>query len=144
MDFIKNWAIMISAFIIITTIVEMLLPSQSIKKYAKLVLSLMLIVLVIKPILHIDIDLPSYEISDAASSANSAAVSESFAANLAIDMESKLKKYGNLKFKVELEIEKGNQFIIKNIIVSNCNEQKRTEVRNELIEIYGCHEVRFT
>lgn len=53
MDFLKKWTISIATTVIFITIVEMLLPSNTIKKYAKFVLGLILIVVILSPILTI-------------------------------------------------------------------------------------------
>jgi len=139
-DSIKNWALVISAFMIVASITEMLLPSQSIKKYAKLVLGLMLIVLVIKPILNIDaVNIFEKDFGVQVVESKNALLEETFAKKLESDMQERLKNYGELNIDVQL----GERHSITSINVAGCADRYRKEVRNELIETYGCSEITF-
>ena len=140
MDFIKNWALVISAFMIVAGVTEMLLPSQSIKKYAKLVLGLMLIVLVIKPILDIDVmNIFEKDFGVQVVESKNTLLEETFAKKLENDMQERLKNYGELNIDVQL----GQRHSITSINVAGCSEMYRKEVINELIETYGCSEITF-
>ncbi|MBU3161447.1 stage III sporulation protein AF [Clostridium frigoris] len=62
-DLLKVWVTNITVAIFFITAVEMILPDNSMKKYAKFVLGLMLIVVIINPIIKLfdkDFDLNSY------------------------------------------------------------------------------------
>ena len=150
MGFIKIWALSISGFLILATIAEMLLPNDGIKKYAKLVLGLMLIVLVIKPILNLpslDIMQNSFtlEYEEAKTPGQLETVRETFEKRLATDMQAKLKpNFGDLNIDVEIGIDESKAFFIDSVTVSNSNEKSRKEIANELIKNYGCDEIRFT
>lgn len=52
LEAIKNWVINIAAVVIFMTAVEMILPSNSMKKYAKFVFGLILITVLINPIIN--------------------------------------------------------------------------------------------
>lgn len=53
MDFIKSWITNICAALIFITAVDLILPDNSIKKYCKLILGLILMVVVINPVLSL-------------------------------------------------------------------------------------------
>ncbi|KYH35690.1 stage III sporulation protein AF [Clostridium tepidiprofundi DSM 19306] len=62
-DAIRNWIINICTIIIFITAVEMLLPNNSIKKYVKYVLGLIMVIVLIKPIVFVssgNIDINKY------------------------------------------------------------------------------------
>ena len=62
-ELLKVWVTNITIAIFFITAVEMILPDNNMKKYAKFVLGLMLIVVIINPIIKIfdkDFDLNSY------------------------------------------------------------------------------------
>ncbi|MDA1474889.1 stage III sporulation protein AF [Bacillus changyiensis] len=50
MGFLTEWLTNIILFILLATIIDMLLPNSSMKKYAKMVISLLLIVVILNPI----------------------------------------------------------------------------------------------
>ena len=147
MAFIKGWALTISGFIIISTIAEMMLPNQNIKKYAKLVLGLMLIILVMKPILGISsLSLGQSDFTSQAVVATPQGdlVKNAFAQNLANNMEAALRtNFGEVNINVEVGADESNQFYIQGIVVSNAKESDRKEIASELTKDYGCSEVQF-
>lgn len=53
MQLFTDWIMQILVFIVFATIVELLLPSNQMKKYVHLVLGLLLLLLLTKPILHV-------------------------------------------------------------------------------------------
>ncbi|WP_404452977.1 stage III sporulation protein AF [Virgibacillus necropolis] len=58
MDAIINWITQIIVFMLLATVVELLIPATSMKKYIKLVVALILILIFLKPIFylfHIDV-----------------------------------------------------------------------------------------
>jgi len=148
-DFIKGWALTISGFIIIATIAEMLLPNQSIKKYAKLVLGLMLIVLVMKPILGVSsLNIASQDFASATENVvatpQADMVKATFAQKLASDMEAALKpNYGEVNINVEVGVDENNQFFIQGVTVSGAKNADRKEISDELSKDYGCDQVNF-
>jgi stage III sporulation protein AF len=138
MDFLKKWTISIATAVIFITIVEMILPSNSLKKYAKFVLGLILIVVIISPIFtFLGKGISTESITSAAStyfqSKKSVAVVDSqdtsievtietFKANLEATIVKDLEeKYSGLNFKVGtvIEYDKTKKTLnIKNISIS--------------------------
>ena len=150
MGFINAWALTISGFLILAAVAEMLLPNEAIKKYAKLVLGLMLIILVIKPLLSVP-SLGNME-SDFTSQYNAASttdqtelVRQTFAQRLEENMEDDLKaKFGNLNITVDIGVDTNNQFTINSITIGGANENAQGEISDVLIKDYGCDEIRFS
>lgn len=52
-EMIKNWIITLSTIMIFITAIEMILPDNSIKKYAKYVLNLLIVLTILTPVLKI-------------------------------------------------------------------------------------------
>ncbi|WP_054859304.1 MULTISPECIES: stage III sporulation protein AF [Gracilibacillus] len=53
MEFLSGWVLQIVIFIILAMVVDLILPSSKIKQYAKLVIGLLLILIILQPILSI-------------------------------------------------------------------------------------------
>lgn len=53
MSFLTEWITSIIIFILLATVIDMLLPNSSMQKYAKMVIGLLLIVVILTPILKI-------------------------------------------------------------------------------------------
>ncbi|WP_163102632.1 stage III sporulation protein AF [Peribacillus alkalitolerans] len=53
MDFITGWITNIILFVLLATVIDMLLPSSSFQKYAKMVIGLLLIAIIITPIFQL-------------------------------------------------------------------------------------------
>src|SRR5690625_3378814 len=53
MNFITEWIMQIIVFILLGTIVELILPNNSMKKYVNIVIGLLLLLILAKPILYI-------------------------------------------------------------------------------------------
>jgi stage III sporulation protein AF len=51
MDFLSSWVTNIIIFVLLATVIDMLLPNSAMKKYAKMVISLLLIMVILSPIL---------------------------------------------------------------------------------------------
>ena len=59
MEFITSWVTNIIVFVLLATVIDMLLPNSAMQKYAKMVIGLLLIAVIISPILklfHSDFD----------------------------------------------------------------------------------------
>ncbi|WP_409301605.1 stage III sporulation protein AF [Peribacillus sp. SCS-155] len=59
MEFLTGWITNIILFVLLATVIDMLLPSSAMQKYAKMVIGLLLIAIIISPILnlfHTDFD----------------------------------------------------------------------------------------
>lgn len=116
MSFLAGWITNIIVFVLLATVIDMLLPSSALQKYAKMVIGLLLIAIIITPILklfHTDFD----EILSAATS----------------EFENQNKKdLGNLTElkKKEIQATQG-AYILEQMAVD-----LQTEVEEELIEEY--------
>ncbi|MBA9027389.1 stage III sporulation protein AF [Peribacillus huizhouensis] len=53
MEFITSWVTNIIVFVLLATVIDMLLPNSSMQKYAKMVIGLLLIAVIISPILKL-------------------------------------------------------------------------------------------
>ncbi|MFF2448647.1 stage III sporulation protein AF [Neobacillus sp. NPDC058068] len=53
MEFLKEWVTNIILFILLATVIDMLLPNSSMKKYTKMVTGLLLIAIILTPILKL-------------------------------------------------------------------------------------------
>ena len=53
MSFLTSWISNIIIFILLATVIDMLLPNSSLQKYAKMVIGLLLIAIIITPILSL-------------------------------------------------------------------------------------------
>ncbi|RFU66087.1 stage III sporulation protein AF [Peribacillus glennii] len=53
MDFLTEWITNIIIFVLLATVVDMLLPSSAMQKYAKMVIGLLLIAIIISPVLSL-------------------------------------------------------------------------------------------
>lgn len=53
MDFIKEWITNIIIFVLLATVIDMLLPNSSFRKYTKMVTGLLLIAIILTPVLKI-------------------------------------------------------------------------------------------
>jgi stage III sporulation protein AF len=135
---LRNWVISISAAVILITAVEMILPSNSFKKYAKFVLGLILISILINPIIKIFdksfnmeeytskaiefIDSKNYEKNYSTyKDSNMNKTMDTFKLNLEKVVQEKLKeKFPKNSYKVEAAVaydDKSDSVFIKNIKV---------------------------
>src|SRR5690625_4645268 len=53
MDFIMDWITQIIIFVLLATIIDLLIPTGSMKKYIKLVVGLILLLILLKPVFYI-------------------------------------------------------------------------------------------
>lgn len=53
MSFLTEWITNIIVFILLAVVIDLLLPNSSMQKYAKMVISLLLIIVIINPIFKI-------------------------------------------------------------------------------------------
>ncbi|MBC2580325.1 stage III sporulation protein AF [Clostridium sp. DJ247] len=127
LQILKDWLISICTAIFFITAVEIILPDNSMKKYAKFVLGLILITVFINPIIKIfdrNFDISTYVNSAVASSdkkklqddfqkykeKNISSTLEVFKLNLQTSCEKKLKeKYPESNYKVQVEASYDNK-----------------------------------
>jgi stage III sporulation protein AF len=51
LEIVKNWAMAVSVAVLIGTVLEMLLPDTSVKKYVKFAIGLVILIVVIMPVI---------------------------------------------------------------------------------------------
>lgn len=135
---LREWIINISTVVLFITAVEMILPNNSLKKYSKFVMGLILMVTLINPLIKLidkDFNINKYaseiskgidvedskEILSQYKQKNIEKTKESFNKNLQELVDKKLKdKFSKDKFRVDTRVgfnEKDNNFIIEGIRV---------------------------
>jgi len=160
MEFLNSWLQGIIIAVIITTIIEMILPSGNCKKYIKIVLGVYVVFNMITPVvnqfLNSDFELSSilkieeytkkmetYEVASKnidIEGANEQNIKEIYQANLKKDMEAKLEQKGYQVKKIEVELEKEENYQIKQIALL-LEKQEREEKEENEIEIQAIEEV---
>ena len=156
---IKSWIINIGCTIFFITAVEMILPDNSLKKYSKFVLGLILITTIINPILFLlygDFNNSAYvnkiynelQINSSVSNIqkykqnNIESTLKVFEDNLKISCEKILKdKYNNFNFSAQVSAEynkNSSEFQIKEIVI------KTNYLKNEDITIFLSKELNIS
>jgi stage III sporulation protein AF len=113
---LTQWIANIILFILLATIIDMLLPNSSLQKYAKMVIGLLLMLIMITPVfqlLHVNVD--------------------KLLASMNLSQLSEEKNMGNLMESKKKEIQASQHaYILEQMAV-----QMETEVKEELMEQYG-------
>lgn len=151
MGFLNSWLQGIIIAVVVTTIIEMILPSGNSKKYIKVVLGVYVVFNIITPVInqffHSDLELSSilnieeytkkmetYEVNTKdikIEETNEQNIKEIYQSNLKKDMKAKLKEKGYEVKQIEMEIEKEESYQIKQISLLL---EKGAEVKEENIE----------
>ncbi len=151
MGFLNSWLQGIIIAVVVTTIIEMILPSGNSKKYIKVVLGVYVVFNIITPVInqffHSDFELSSilnieeytkkmetYEVNTKdikIEETNEQNIKEIYQSNLKKDMKAKLKEKGYEVKQIEMEIEKEESYQIKQISLLL---EKGAEVKEENIE----------
>ena len=151
MGFLNSWLQGIIIAVVVTTIIEMILPSGNSKKYIKVVLGVYVVFNIITPVInqffHSDFELSSilnieeytkkmetYEVNTKdikIEETNEQNIKEIYQSNLKKDMKAKLKEKGYEVKQIEMEIEKEESYQIKQISLLI---EKGAEVKEENIE----------
>jgi len=151
-EWISNWAEAIIIAVIIATIIEMLLPEGSSKKYIKVVIGVYILFTIVSPILT-KITGNSLQVSDiinldeylkkvnenviyenALMENNSNSIREIYINNLKTDIKSKLKSKGYLVSNIDLDVAYDENYTINKIIIdANKIENEENQRENENI-----------
>lgn len=151
MEFLNSWLQGIITAVVVTTIIEMILPSGNSKKYIKVVLGVYVVFNIITPVInqffHSDFELSSilnieeytkkmetYEVNTKDSKiekTNEQNIKEIYQSNLKKDMKAKLEEKGYEVRQIEVEIEDENSYEIKQVSLVL---EKRKETKEEKIE----------
>lgn len=163
MEFLNSWLQGIMVAVIITTIIEMILPNGNIKKYIKVVLGVYVVFTIITPVVNqfvkSDFELSSvlnieeytkkmeaYEVDTKninIEEANQQNIKEIYQTNLKKDMKAKLEEKGYDVKKIEIELEKAESYQIKQVglLLEKMKEEKEEAVGNE-VKIQEIEEVK--
>lgn len=132
-NFIITWAKGIIVAVIIASIIEMILPNGSSKKYIKMVIGVYVVFNIISPIINkvtnnsfslesiIDVNkytnqLESYEVSTKKlDNNNENNIKEIYVSNLETDMKSKLEDKGYIVNSISIEINEDDEYSIKSV-----------------------------
>lgn len=98
MEAIKTWSENIIIVVIITIIIEMILPDGNSKKYVKVVSGLYLLYVIINPIVNFDFNIDSNEIAnliiedETVSTSSSSSVEETYISSLEASLKIKIEE----------------------------------------------------
>ena len=151
-DFLSNWAQGIIVAVIIATIIEMILPNGSSKKYVKVVVGIYILFTIISPIItkfssnnfNINdiLDTKSYEeqmaksdedISKKIEENNNRTIKDIYQSNLESDIKAKLKDKGYEVLNTYIQIRDDENYTIEFISLSL--DKKETEESNQVRNI---------
>ena len=154
MNFLNTWLQGIIVCVIIATIIELILPSGSTKKYIKVVLGMFIVFNIITPVINkitknnfeissiINMDeyskkMKTYETSSqnqVSSNANEQTIKQIYISKLEKDIKNKLKEKNYTVSKIEIEINENEEYSIKqiNLLVQKDEEETEEKQANAL------------
>ena len=156
MNFLNTWLQGIIVCVIIATIIELILPSGSTKKYIKVVLGMFIVFNIITPVINkitknnfeissiINMDeyskkMKTYETSSqnqVSSNANEQTIKQIYISKLEKDRKNKLKEKNYTVSKIEIEINENEEYSIKQInLLVQKDEEETEEKQANTIEI---------
>ena len=135
MSFLNSWLQGIIIAVVVSTIIEMILPNSSSKKYIKVVLGVYVVFNIIAPVVnqffHSDFELSSifnmeeytkmetYEVDNKnIDETNENSIKQIYISNLKKDIEAKLKEKGYKTKQIKLEVANDDTYQIENIKLS--------------------------
>lgn len=156
MNFLNSWLQGIIVCVIIATIIELILPSGSTKKYIKVVLGMFIVFNIITPVINkitknnfeissiINMDeyskkMKTYETSSqnqVSSNTNEQTIKQIYISKLEKDIKNKLKEKNYTVSKIEIEINENEEYSIKQInLLVQKDEEETEEKQANTIEI---------
>ena len=156
MNFLNTWLQGIIVCVIIATIIELILPSGSTKKYIKVVLGMFIVFNIITPVINkitknnfeissiINMDeyskkMKTYETSSqnqVSSNANEQTIKQIYISKLEKDIKNKLKEKNYTVSKIKIEINENEEYSIKQInLLVQKDEEETEEKQANAIEI---------
>lgn len=136
MEFIKGWMLAIMGITILSTLTELILPEAEIKKYAKLIVGIIMIIIMIRPIASIkDIDILAneYQFKEQIATTDQVRdledvqwtqIQQEFSSRVSKMIVQKLgSNYSHLQIKADL-----NRDGINNIIIENATKNERDDI----------------
>ncbi len=151
MNFLNTWLQGIIVCVIIVTIIELILPSGSTKKYIKVVLGMFILFNIITPVINkitknnfeissiINMDeyskkMKTYETSSqnqVSSNANEQTIKQIYISKLEKDIKNKLKEKNYTVSKIKIEINENEEYSIKQINLLVQKDEEETEKKQE-------------
>ena len=155
MNFLNTWLQGIIVCVIIATIIELILPSGSTKKYIKVVLGMFILFNIITPVINkitknnfeissiINMDeyskkMKTYETSSqnqVSSNANEQTIKQIYISKLEKDIKNKLKEKNYTVSKIKIEINENEEYSIKQINLLVQKDEEETEQKEENISV---------
>lgn len=148
MEWVSNWAEAIIIAVIIATIIEMILPEGSSKKYIKVVIGIYILFTVISPVLTklsgrslavsdiIDLDKYIEEVKEKEieqnklKENNSSSIRDIYIGNLKADIQNKLKGKGYVVTNIELDVGYDDNYTLYQIKLNVNKEEDEKEKEN--------------
>lgn len=150
-EFLSSWAQGIIVAVIIATLIEMILPNSSSKKYVKVVIGMYILFTIVSPIIKKlggkdinlnTIDIEKYEqqisksdntISRKFEDNNTRSIKDIYVSNLKADISAKLKKKGYEIDISDIQIKDDENYTIEKITLKLIKMEQKQEKNNEIV-----------
>ena len=150
-EFLSSWAQGIIVAVIIATLIEMILPNGSSKKYVKVVIGMYILFTIVSPIIKKvggkainlnTIDIEKYEqqisksdntISRKFEDNNTRSIKDIYVSNLKADISAKLKEKGYEIDTSDIQIKDDENYTIEKITLKLIKMEQKQEKNNEIV-----------
>lgn len=150
-EFLSSWAQGIIVAVIIATLIEMILPNSSSKKYVKVVIGMYILFTIVSPIIKKvggkdinlnTIDIEKYEqqiaksdntISRRFEDNNTRSIKDIYVSNLKADISAKLKEKGYEIDTSDIQIKDDENYTIEKITLKLIKMEQKQEKNNEIV-----------
>lgn len=150
-EFLSSWAQGIIVAVIIATLIEMILPNNSSKKYVKVVIGMYILFTIVSPIIKKlggkdinlnTINIEKYEqqisksdntISRKFEDNNTRSIKDIYVSNLKADISAKLKEKGYEIDTSDIQIKDDENYTIKKITLKLIKMEQKQEKNNEIV-----------
>ena len=150
-EFLSSWAQGIIVAVIIATLIEMILPNNSSKKYVKVVIGMYILFTIVSPIIKKlggkdinlnTIDIEKYEqqisksdntISRKFEDNNTRSIKDIYVSNLKADISAKLKEKGYEIDTSDIQIKDDENYTIEKITLKLIKMEQKQEKNNEIV-----------
>lgn len=150
-EFLSSWAQGIIVAVIIATLIEMILPNSSSKKYVKVVIGMYILFTIVSPIIkkvggkdiNLDtINIEKYEqqisksdntISRKFEDNNARSIKDIYVSNLKADISAKLKEKGYEINTSDIQIKDDENYTIEKITLKLIKMEQKQEKNNEIV-----------
>lgn len=150
-EFLSSWAQGIIVAVIIATLIEMILPNSSSKKYVKVVIGMYILFTIVSPIIKKvggkdinlnTIDIEKYEqqiaksdntISRKFEDNNTRSIKDIYVSNLKADISAKLKEKGYEIDTSDIQIKDDENYTIEKITLKLIKMEQKQEKNNEIV-----------